>query len=53
VGVSADAVAAQDKFKTKHDLTIALAARCSRPTACGAKNRCTAKPSWASPGPPC
>jgi len=25
VGVSADAVAAQDKFKTKHDLTIALA----------------------------
>jgi peroxiredoxin Q/BCP len=25
VGVSADAVAAQDKFKNKHDLTIALA----------------------------
>ena len=30
VGVSADAVAAQDKFKNKHDLTIALASDESR-----------------------
>jgi thioredoxin-dependent peroxiredoxin len=52
LGVSADPVAAQDAFKAKHKLAVALASTkstaCSRPTACGRKNRCTAESSSAS-----
>ena len=50
LGVSADSVEAQDKFKKKHSLGIPLLSdeptRCSRLTASGAKNPCTAGPSW-------
>jgi thioredoxin-dependent peroxiredoxin len=57
VGVSSDAVAAQDKFKNKHDLAITLASDETRKMleAYGVweKNRCTARLSSASPGPPC
>jgi peroxiredoxin Q/BCP len=56
LGVSADSVGAQDKFRAKHDLKVALLSdeptRCSRPTASGEKNRCTAGRSWALPGRP-
>ena len=56
VGVSADPVTAQDKFKKKHDLAIALASdethTMLRHMACGARNPCMAALSWASPGRP-
>jgi thioredoxin-dependent peroxiredoxin len=55
LGVSADPVAALDRFKTKHKLTIALAsdedARCSKPMAYGSKRRCMAESSWAPCAP--
>jgi thioredoxin-dependent peroxiredoxin len=53
LGVSADPVAAQDKFKSKHKLSITLGSvtkpeRCWQPMAPGEKNRCTGANSWAS-----
>src|SRR4029079_12807168 len=56
LGVSADPVEAQDKFKKKPASASrslpTRPTRCSRPTASGAKNPCTAGPSWELPGPP-
>jgi len=56
LGVSADPVTAQDKFKAKHDLAIRSPP--TRPTrlldAYGvwAKNPCMERPSWESRAPP-
>ena len=56
VGVSADSVAAQDKFRTKHDLTVALASdethKMLEAYGVWGKNLCTAGRSWALPGRP-
>ena len=51
LGVSADPVAKQDKFKSKNKLTIALGSdetRCFQLMAHGARNRCTGANTWAS-----
>ena len=53
LGVSADPVKAQDKFRDKHELRFRCSptriTRCSKPMARGAKNRCTARASRGSP----
>src|SRR5437764_1132298 len=56
LGVSADPVKAQDKFRDKYSLAFPLASdeptRCSKPTASGARKAFTENPSWESSGSP-
>ena len=55
LGISADPVPAQDKFKAKHKLNVALASdethRMLEAYGVWEKNPCTEGPSWGSPGP--
>jgi peroxiredoxin Q/BCP len=56
LGVSADPVAAQEKFKKKHGLGMALLSdethKMLEAYGAWAKNPCTARPSWVSSDPP-
>ncbi len=56
LGVSGDPVAAQDKFKAKHKLSIALGSdethRMLESYGVGSRSRCTAASTWVSCGRP-
>jgi peroxiredoxin Q/BCP len=54
IGVSPDSVESHLKFRSKHDLTVCLAADADKAAAMafGRRSRCTAAPTWGSSDQP-